>query len=161
MMQGKPVIIHGDGTSLWTITHNTDFAKAYAGLIGNIHAIGQAFHITSDESVTWNQIYQIIADTLGVELKACHVPSEWLCKVGPYDFEGTLIGDKASTVVFDNSKIKRAVPDFTATVRADQGIRQTVEYILAHPDCQQDDDEFDKWCDKVVEAMENSANIEF
>ena len=161
MIQGKPVIIHGDGTSLWTITHNTDFAKAYAGLIGNIHAIGQAFHITSDESVTWNQIYQIIADTLGVELKACHVPSEWLCKVGPYDFEGTLIGDKASTVVFDNSKIKRAVPDFTATVRADQGIRQTVEYILEHPDCQQDDDEFDKWCDKVVEAMENSAKIEF
>ena len=154
--EGKPVIIHGDGSSLWTITHNSDFAKAYAGLVGNIHAIGQAFHITSDESVTWDQIYSIIADELGVELKACHVPSQWLCDIGPYDFEGTLIGDKANTVIFDNSKIKRAVPDFKATVRADQGIRATVRYILAHKECQNDDEEFDRWCDKVVEAMENA-----
>ena len=154
--EGKPVIIHGDGSSLWTITHNSDFAKAYAGLVGNIHAICQAFHITSDESVTWDQIYSIIADELGVELKACHVPSQWLCDIGPYDFEGTLIGDKANTVIFDNSKIKRAVPDFKATVRADQGIRATVRYILAHKECQNDDEEFDRWCDKVVEAMENA-----
>jgi nucleoside-diphosphate-sugar epimerase len=160
IMEGKPVIIHGDGSSLWTITHNSDFAKAYAGLVGNIHAIGQAFHITSDESVTWDQIYSIIADELGVELKACHVPSDWLCDIGPYDFEGTLIGDKANTVIFDNSKIKRAVPDFVATVRADQGIRATVRYILAHKDCQNDDEEFDRWCDKVVEAME-SAKLHF
>lgn len=156
IMEGKPVIIHGDGSSLWTVTHNSDFAKAYAGLVGNIHAIGQAFHITSDESVTWNQIYSIIADELGVELKACHVPSDWLCDIGPYDFEGTLIGDKANTVIFDNSKIKRAVPDFTATVRADQGIRATVRYILAHKECQDDDEEFDLWCDKVIEAMEGA-----
>jgi nucleoside-diphosphate-sugar epimerase len=160
IMEGKPVIIHGDGSSLWTITHNSDFAKAYAGLVGNIHAIGQAFHITSDESVTWDQIYSIIADELGVELKACHVPSDWLCDIGPYDFEGTLIGDKANTVIFDNSKIKRAVPDFVATVRADQGIRATVRYLLAHKDCQNDDEEFDRWCDKVVEAME-SAKLHF
>lgn len=160
IMEGKPVIIHGDGSSLWAITHNSDFAKAYAGLVGNIHAIGQAFHITSDESVTWDQIYTIIADELGVELKACHVPSDWLCDIGPYDFEGTLIGDKANTVIFDNSKIKRAVPDFVATVRADQGIRATVRYILAHKECQNDDEEFDRWCDKVVEAME-SAKLHF
>ncbi|WP_028518895.1 SDR family oxidoreductase [Ruminococcus flavefaciens] len=156
IMEGKPVIIHGDGSSLWTITHNSDFAKAYAGLIGNIHAIGQAFHITSDESVTWDQIYSIIADELGVELKACHVSSDWLNAVGPYDFEGTLLGDKACTVIFDNSKIKRAVPDFKATVRADQGIRATVRYILEHRECQVDDPEFDKWCDKVVAAMEKA-----
>ena len=155
-MEGKPVIIHGDGSSLWTITHNSDFAKAYAGLIGNIHAIGQAFHITSDESVTWDQIYSIIADELGVELKACHVSSDWLNAVGPYDFEGTLLGDKACTVIFDNSKIKRAVPDFKATVRADQGIRATVRYILEHRECQVDDPEFDKWCDKVAAAMEKA-----
>ena len=159
IMQGKPVIIHGDGSSLWTITHNTDFAKAYAGLIGNIHAIGQAFHITSDESVTWDQIYSIIADELGVELNACHVSSEWLCKIGPYDFTGTLIGDKANTVIFDNSKIKRAVPDFKATVRADQGIRATVRYILAHKECQNDDEDFDRWCDKVAETMEKASVI--
>ena len=157
IMEGKKVIIHGDGTSLWTITHNTDFAKAYCGLIGNIHAIGQAFHITSDESVTWNQIYKIIADTLGVPLKACHIPSDFLNAIGPYDFEGTLIGDKASTVVFDNSKIKRAVPGFTATVRADCGIRSTIEYILEHPGLQTEDEEFDKWCDKVIDGFENAA----
>lgn len=158
IMEGKPVIIHGDGTSLWTITHNSDFAKAFAGLIGNIHAIGQAFHITSDESVSWNQIYSIIADELGAELKACHVPSDWLNDVGPYDFEGTLLGDKTYTVIFDNSKIKRAVPDFTATVRADQGIRNTIRYILSHKECQTDDEAFDKWCDKVVETMENAKS---
>ena len=158
IMEGKKVIIHGDGTTLWTITHNSDFAKAYCGLIGNIHAIGQAFHITSDESVTWNQIYQIIADTLGVPLNACHIPSDFLNAVGPYDFEGTLIGDKSSTVVFDNSKIKRAVPDFTATVRADQGIRSTIEHILAHPELQIGDEEFDKWCDTVISAYEGAMD---
>ena len=158
IMDGKPVIIHGDGSSLWTITHNSDFAKAYCGLIGNIHAIGEAFHVTSDESVTWNQIYQIIADELGVELKACHIPSDFLNAIGPYDFEGTLIGDKASTVVFDNSKIKRAVPDFMATVRADQGIRNTIRHILAHPELQVCDEDFDKWCDKVINAVNNTIN---
>ena len=159
MLDGKPVIIHGDGSSLWTITHNTDFAKAFAGLIGNIHAIGEAYHITSDESVTWNQIYSIIADELGVELKAVHVPSEFLAAVSSYDFEGGLIGDKANTVVFDNSKIKRAVPDFTATVRADQGIRQTVRNVLKHPELQTADPEFDEWCDRVIEALENAKQV--
>ena len=158
MMDGKKVIIHGDGTSLWTITHNTDFAKAYCGLVGNIHAIIQAFHITSDESLTWDQIYGIIADTLGVPLKACHIPSDFLNAIGPYDFEGTLIGDKANTVVFDNSKIKRTVPDFTAAVRADQGIRSTIENILAHPELQTEDEEFDKWCDKVISVYESAID---
>ncbi|MBQ7305053.1 MAG: SDR family oxidoreductase, partial [Clostridia bacterium] len=86
MMEGKPVLIQGDGTSLWTITHNSDFAKAFIGLMGNIHAIGEAYHITTDESVTWNQIYAIIADELGVELKAYHVPSDFLDEVGKYDY---------------------------------------------------------------------------
>ncbi len=158
MLDGKPVIIHGDGSSLWTITHNSDFAKGYVGLIGNIHAIGQAFHMTSDESVTWDQIYAIIADTLGVKLNARHISSEFLNAIGPYDFEGTLIGDKANTVVFDNSKLKRAVPDFTATVRADQGIRRTIEYVLAHEECQKADPEFDKWCDRVIAAYDKLSN---
>ena len=158
MIEGKPVIIHGDGSSLWTITHNSDFAKGYTGLIGNIHAIGQAFHITSDESVTWDQIYSIIADSLGVKLNARHISSEFLDSIGPYDFEGTLTGDKANTVVFDNSKLKRAVPDFTATVRADQGIRNTVEHVLAHKECQKDDPEFDSWCDRVIKAYDKLIN---
>lgn len=156
MMEGKPVIIHGDGSSLWTITHNSDFAKAFIGLMGNIHAIGEAYHITTDESVTWNQIYSVIADELGVKLNAYHVPSEFLASVGPYDFNGALLGDKANTVVFDNSKVKRAVPGFTCTVRADQGLRKTVQHMLNTPALQTEDPEFDLWCDRVIAAMEEA-----
>lgn len=154
MLEGKPVIIHGDGTSLWTITFNTDFAKGFIGLMGNAHAIGEAYHITSDESVTWNQIYAIVADELGVPLKAYHVPSGFLDDVGPYDFRGGLLGDKANTVVFDNSKIKRAVPGFVCTVRADQGLRKTVRHMLATPALQKEDPAFDAWCDRVIGALE-------
>ena len=156
MLEGKPVIIHGDGTSLWTITHNSDFAKGFVGLMGNIHAIGEAVQITSDESVTWNQIYQIIADALHVKLNAVHVASDFLDACSDYDFAGSLLGDKANTVVFDNSKLKRLVPGFTATVRADQGIRSTIEYVLSHPECQVEDPEFDDWCDRVIEALEEA-----
>lgn len=156
MLEGKPVIIHGDGTSLWTITHNSDFAKGFVGLMGNIHAIGEAVQITSDESVTWNQIYQIIADALHVKLNAVHVASEFLDACSDYDFAGSLLGDKANTVVFDNSKLKRLVPGFTATVRPDQGIRSTIEYVLSHPECQVEDPEFDDWCDRVIEALEEA-----
>lgn len=156
MLEGKPVIIHGDGTSLWTITHNSDFAKGFVGLMGNIHAIGEAVQITSDESVTWNQIYQIIADALHVKLNAVHVASEFLDACSDYDFAGSLLGDKANTVVFDNSKLKRLVPGFTATVRADQGIRSTIEYVLSHPECQVEDPAFDDWCDRVIEALEEA-----
>ena len=154
MLEGKPVIIHGDGTSLWTITFNTDFAKGFIGLMGNAHAIGEVYHITSDESVTWNQIYAIVADELGVPLKAYYVPSGFLDDVGPYDFRGGLLGDKANTVVFDNSKIKRAVPGFVCTVRADQGLRRTVRHMLATPALQKEDPAFDAWCDRVIGALE-------
>ena len=156
MLEGKPVIIHGDGTTLWTLTHNSDFAKAFIGLLGNIHALGEAVQITSDESVTWNQIYQSIADALDVELKAVHVSSEFLDACSDYDFEGSLLGDKSNTVVFDNTKLKRLVPGFTAQVRADQGIRSTVEYVLSHPECQIEDPDFDAWCDKIVSALEKA-----
>lgn len=159
MLDGKPVIIHGDGTSLWTITHNTDFAKGFIGLMGNPHAIGECFHITSDESVTWNQIYKSVADALGVELKPYYVSSDFLASVSDYDLLGSLIGDKAQSVVFDNSKLKKAVPGFCATVRTEEGIRRTVEYVLAHDECQQDDEEFDIWCDKVISALEQAKNL--
>ncbi len=154
--EGKPVIVHGDGKTLWTITHNTDFAKAFIGLMGNIHAIGESYHITSDESVTWDQIYHIIADELGVPYKPYYVPSDFLHAVSKYDYEGGLIGDKANTVVFDNSKVKRAVPDFVCTVRADQGLRRTVRHMLATPELQADAPAFDAWCDKVIAALEHA-----
>lgn len=152
--EGKPVIIHGDGTSLWTLTHNSDFARAFVGLMGNVHAIGEAVQITSDESLTWNQIYGIIADALGVPLNAVHVSSEFLDACGDYDFAGSLLGDKANTVVFDNNKLKRLVPGFTATVRADEGIRSAIAYVLSHPECQRQDPEFDNWCDRVINALD-------
>lgn len=156
MLEGKPVIIHGDGTTIWTMTHNSDFAKGFIGLMGNIHAIGEAYHITTDEGLTWNQIYKIVADALGVEFKPYYVPSDFLQAVSNYDFEGGLIGDKANTVVFDNSKLKRAVPGFCATVRMDQGIKKTVEYVLAHEEYQVPDEEFDDWCDRVIAALEKA-----
>ncbi len=156
MQQNKPIIIHGDGTSLWTLTHSEDFARGFIGLMGNIHAIGESVHITSDESVTWNQIHEVIADALGVKLNAVHVASSFLDACSSEDYRGSLLGDKANTVVFDNSKLKRLVPGFTATIRVDQGIKRVVEHVLAHPELQQEDAEFDAWCDRVIEALEQA-----
>ena len=160
MLDGKPVIIQGDGSSLWTVTFNTDFAVGYTGLMGNRHAIGEAFHITGDETLTWDQIYQTIADALNVPLKAYHVAAEYLAAVGKpygYDFEGALLGDKSVSVVFDNSKLKRAVPEMRTAVRFDQGVRRVLDYVLSHPEeCQRPDPEFDAWCDRVIAALEKS-----
>ena len=156
MQQGKPIIIHGDGTSLWTMTFNTDFAKAYIGLMGNPHTIGEAYQITSDESLTWNQLYRTIADALGVPFKPYYVSSDFLDAVSSYDYRGGLLGDKSNTVVFDNTKVKRAVPGFQATVRFEQGVRRCLDYILAHPECQKEDPEFDAWCDRVIAALEKA-----
>ena len=125
--------------------------------MGNRHAIGEAFQITGDEVLTWNQIYQTIADALGVELKVVHVASEFLSAVGDkhgFDFEGSLTGDKSVSVVFDNAKLKRLAPKMTTTVPFHQGVRITLDYMLSHPECQQEDPEFDAWCDHVIEALE-------
>ena len=152
MMEGKPVVIHGDGTSLWTMTHARDFAKGFIGLMGNIHAIGEAVQITSDESLTWLQIYQSAANALGVKLNPLYVSTQTL---GACGYEGLLdymIGDKSNTVVFDNTKLKRLVPGFCAATRVDQGMRESISFVLAHPEYQKDDPEFDEWCDKLYEA---------
>jgi nucleoside-diphosphate-sugar epimerase len=153
MLKGKKVIIHGDGNSLWTLTHNTDFAKAFIGLMGNPHAIGEAFQITSDESLTWNQIYDIIGAALMVKPNIVHIPSETLAKAYP-DLVGGLLGDKAHTVIFDNSKVKRLVPDYSATVRFDQGVRRTLANVLNHKELQKPDPEFDVWTDRMIAAYE-------
>lgn len=154
---GKPVIIQGDGSSLWTVTHSSDFAVGFTGLMGSPHAVGEAFHITSSESLTWDQIYETIARALGVELKPYHVSSDFLAAVGPqYDFEGSLKGDKSITVVFDNSKLKRVVPWFEPAVDFARGVGMTLEYVLAHPECQVGDPEFDEWCDRVIEVLEKA-----
>ena len=153
--KGKKVIVHGDGSSLWTVTYNKDFAKAFIGLMGNPHALGEAYHITSDESLTWNQIYETIGAALGVKTRIVHIPSDVLGLLNPV-FTGGLTGDKANTVIFDNTKIKRTVPGFVAETRFDQGVRYALEYIYSHPECQIQDPEFDAWCDRVIEIYEES-----
>lgn len=150
---GKKVIVHGDGNSLWTLTHNSDFAKAFVGIMGNFHAIGESVHITSDESLSWNQIYEIIGEALGVKPNIVHIPSKTLARAHE-EYCGGLLGDKAHSVIFDNSKIKRLVPGFSATVRFDQGVRQTLAYIEQNPQLQKQDPEFDAWTDKMIEAYE-------
>ena len=154
MIEGKRVIIHGDGTSLWHMTFNEDFAKGFTGLINNPHAIGEAFQITNDETLTWNQIYSTVARKLGVEFKPYYVSSRFLADVSNYDFEGGLIGDKSNSVVFNNAKLKRAVPGLNMNIRFEEGIGRTIEYIMSHPECQIEDPEFDAWCDKVINALE-------
>ncbi|OJF75778.1 MAG: NAD-dependent dehydratase [Treponema sp. CETP13] len=156
MLQGKQVIIHGDGTSLWTMTHNSDFARAFIGLMGNIHAIGQVVQITSDEVLTWNQIYQCIADAADVELRAIHIASDFLADTSDFDFRGSLLGDKANSVVFDNSKLKELVPGFVATVPFSRGVKETVDYVLSHSECQIADPEFDSWCDRVISVNQGA-----
>lgn len=154
ILEDKPVIIPGDGSSLWTLTHSSDFAKGFTGLMGNPHAIGHAFHITSDESMTWNQIYETIAKALGKPLNGLHVASDFLARhSGPYNFKGELLGDKSASVVFDNSKIKRLVPDFVCTVSMAEGLRRSVEYMMTHPETQVEDLEFDAWCDRIARAQ--------
>lgn len=161
MMEGKAVLVQGDGSSLWTLTWNEDFAKGFIGLLGNPKAIGEPFQIMSDESLTWNQIYQCVADALKVEFKPYYVASQFLAAVAPkeYDFTGNLLGDKSTTVVFDCSKLKHAVPGYQATTRFDEGVRRCVAYILAHPELQIEDPEFDAWCDRVIEAQEKAKAI--
>lgn len=158
MIDGKPVVVQGDGSSLWTLTWNEDFARGFIGLLGNPKAIGEAFQIMSDESLTWNQVYKCVADALGVAFHPYYVSSEFLAAVAPkeYDFTGNLLGDKSVTVVFDCSKLKRVVPGFQATTRFHEGVRRCVDYLLSHPELQVEDEEFDAWCDQVIAAQEQA-----
>ncbi|MBP5384703.1 MAG: NAD-dependent epimerase/dehydratase family protein [Lachnospiraceae bacterium] len=159
MQQEKPVIIQGDGSSLWTLTFNTDFATGFCALMGNPHAIGEAFQITGDETLTWNQIYATIADALGVELHAYHVASDFLAEAGKaygYDFTGSLTGDKSVSVVFDNAKLKRLVPVMKTTVPFHKGVRIALDYVLSHPDEYEEDPEFDRFCDNVISALDKA-----
>ncbi len=155
MRKGKKIIIHGDGTALWTMTHNTDFAKGLVGLLGNVQAIGHAFHITSDEALTWNKIYQVIADAAGAKLKPVYIPSEVIARIDP-DHAGTLLGDKSWCAVFDNSKIKRFVPDFVATVPFAQGVKRSIEWFEQDPKRCVIDDEYNKFMDRLIATWERS-----
>lgn len=152
MLEGKKVIIHGDGESLWVMTNNYDFAKLFVPLIGNSKAIGEAYQITGDEVLTWNNIYKNIANALNVELKPYYVSSRLLADLA--DFEGTLIGDKANSVIFDNKKVKEFNPNFKQEILFKDGIKKTIDYVLTHKECQIEDKEFDDFCDKLIEKLE-------
>lgn len=132
MKKGLPIIVHGDGTSLWVLTHAEDFAVGLVGLLGSSESIGQAFHITSDEVLTWNHIYEQLAAAVGVEPKLVHVTSDRICRYNP-DYIGTLLGDKSNSVIFDNSKIRKIVPEFQCTTTFAEGIKTTLEWFEADP----------------------------
>jgi nucleoside-diphosphate-sugar epimerase len=149
--KGKPVIVHGDGTSLWTITHADDFAKGAIGLIGNPKAAGEAFHITSDEVLTWNQIYTALADACGARPNLIHIPTDFIVKFNSFHV-GNLPGDKAGSAIFDNSKIRRFVPDFKAVIPFAEGIRRTVEWFEADPARQTPRENLNQFMDAVIAA---------
>ncbi len=152
MRRGEKVIVHGDGSSLWVLTHHRDFAKGFVGLLGNPHAIGETFHITSDELLTWNQIFETVARAAGTTAQIVHVPSE---VVAAYDasWGAGLLGDKAHSMVFDNTKIKRVVPDYVATVPFVRGAEEIMAWFDADPARQVVDPKRDRLMDKIIAAQ--------
>lgn len=155
MLRGQKVIVHGDGSSLWTLTHNTDFAKGFLPLLGNSHAIGDAFHITSDEWLTWNQIFEIVARAAGTEAEIVHVPSDLIHAYDPVWGVG-LLGDKSHSFVLDNSKIKRLAPDFRCTIPFSRGVEEVIAWYNADASRRRVNDEFNAVCDRILEAYETA-----
>lgn len=151
MRQGKEVIVHGDGSSLWTLTHHRDFAKGFVPLLGNPHAIGEAFQITSDELLTWNQIFEIVARAGGVTPRLVHVPSDLIAAFDP-EWGASLLGDKTHSMIFDNSKIKRVVPDYAATIPFARGAAEIMAWHDADPARQAVDEALDRTMDEIVAA---------
>jgi len=151
MRQGKPVVVHGDGTSLWTLTHHEDFARAFVPLLGNARAIGDAFHITSDEWLSWDQIHYLLADAAKTEADIIHLPSEIIAKHDP-EWGASLLGDKTHSMIFDNSKVKRLVPGWQARIPFSRGAEEILAYYDADPIRQVVDKTFDATMDKLVEV---------
>ena len=154
MRKGKKVLVHGDGTSLWTMTHHTDFARGFNGLLGNSHAIGEEFHITSDEWLSWNQIYEIVAEAAGTEALMVHVPSELIAAYDP-DWGAGLLGDKTHSMIFDNSKIKRVVPEFKAIIPFSRGAEEVMEWYDENPARQKVDERMNHLMDEMISACES------
>ncbi|MEO7716020.1 MAG: SDR family oxidoreductase [Capsulimonas sp.] len=153
MRQGKKIMVHGDGTSLWVMTHHRDFAKGFLGLLGNPRTIGDAIQITSDEALTWNQIYEIFAHASGATAKMVYVPSATIGKHFP-EWNDGLIGDRTNSVIFDNTKVKRLVPDFAATIPLSWGAQEVIDWYDADPARQVVDVELDARIDKLIAAQE-------
>jgi len=156
LMRGQPIIVHGDGSSLWVVTHADDLGRGLLGLLGNERAVGEAFHITSDEVLTWNQIYETIAAELGVEANIVHVPSDLIARVAP-ERAGSLLGDKTWSVVFDNSKIKAFVPGFQAIVPLREGIRRTLAWFAADAERRYVDDAVNAEMDRILDVYQGAS----
>ena len=156
MLAGKPVIVHGDGTSLWTVTHNTDFARAFVPLLGHPRTLGEAIHITSDDVLTWNQIAGSLAAALGVTARLVHVPSEAITAADP-EWGAGLLGDKAHSMVFDNAKLRSIVPGWRAVIPFERGARQIVDWYLADPARQVTDASLDAVMDKLAATWTQRA----
>jgi nucleoside-diphosphate-sugar epimerase len=155
MLRGQKVIVHGDGTSLWTLTHHADFARGLVGLLGNSHAIGEAVHITSDEWLSWNQIFEIIARAAGTEARIAHVPSDLVAAYDP-NWGSGLLGDKAHSMIFDNSKIKRLVPDFICRIPFSRGAEEILAWYNADPARRKVNADFNRVCDRILAAWESA-----
>jgi nucleoside-diphosphate-sugar epimerase len=156
MRRGLPVVVHGDGTSLWTLTHHDDFARAFVGLLGQEAAIGDAFHITSDETLTWNQIYQTLARAAGAPPpKLVHVPSDLIAAVDP-EWGGSLLGDKSHSVVFDNTKIKRLVPGFAARIPYARGVDEQLAWYDAEASRRSVDEATNKLMERILDQMKRA-----
>jgi nucleoside-diphosphate-sugar epimerase len=151
MRQGKPVVVHGDGTSLWTLTHHADFAAGFVPLLGHARTLGEAFHITSDDVLTWNQIAEALAAAAGCTADLVHVPSDDIAAADP-EWGAGLLGDKAHSMVFDNSKLRSVVPGYRAVIPFEQGAREIVGWYDADPARQQTDLRLDAVMDKLVAA---------
>ena len=150
MKNGKEVIVHGDGNTLWVLTHSEDFARGFVGLLGNYHAIGHTFHITSDEVLTWNQIYEIMADAVGVEAKIVHIPSDFINKLDK-NVGASLLGDKAYSVIFDNTKIKTFVPDYKATIPFKEGMKRMLTWFDEKEERKKIDQKENEFMDRIFE----------
>ena len=156
MRAGKEIVVHGDGTSQWTLTHHEDFARAFVPLLGHPRTLGEAFHITSDDAPTWDQIARALAAALGVEARIVHVPSDAIAAADP-EWGAGLLGDKAHSMVFDNSKVKSVVPGWVATIPFEQGAREIVAWYDEDPARQQADAQLDAVMDRLVEAYRPRA----
>ena len=156
MRKGRPIIVHGDGSSLWIVTHAEDFGRGFLGLLGNPGSFGQAFHITTDEVLTWNQIYMTLADELGVEANLVHIPSDFIARAAP-ELAGTLLGDKTWSVVFDNTKIKTFVPGFEAIIPFRAGIRRTVAWFDADEQRRSVDEAAQDQMDRILSAYQGRS----
>ena len=160
MRAGKPVVVHGDGTSLWTMTHHRDFAVGFVGLLGNPQALRQSIHITSDECLSWNQIYNITAQAAGVEPHLVHVPSDLIARFDP-EWGASLLGDKAHSMIFDNSKICKLVPQFHPTIPFRQGAVEIIAWYDEEVSRRVVDPYFDEVQDQLITVMKKIDLLKF